>query len=120
MRRLIGENNYRERSEHVRSFGAELQEVAEQFVFEEVWMREGLDWRSRSLLCLGALTARGMWRPLRLHLHGAFNNGLTETEIREAIIHLAVYCGFPNASEANHVVEQVLAERRRPEPDAKE
>ncbi|CEJ82554.1 hypothetical protein VHEMI02613 [[Torrubiella] hemipterigena] len=88
--------------------------VNQQFVTEycwgTVWARDGLDRKQRSLLNLGILTAIKSWPELGVHVRGAINNGLTELEIREALLHAAVYCGAPAGMEAFKVAERVLNE----------
>lgn len=59
---------------------------------------------------LGILTAIKSWPELGVHVRGAINNGLTELEIREALLHAAVYCGAPAGMEAFKVAERVLNE----------
>lgn len=59
---------------------------------------------------LGILTAIKSWPELGVHVRGAINNGLTELEIREALLHSAVYCGVPAGMEAFKVAERVLNE----------
>lgn len=48
------------------------------------------------------------WPELGIHIRGAINNGLTEVEIREAILHSTVYCGVPAGVEAFKVAEKTL------------
>jgi 4-carboxymuconolactone decarboxylase len=59
---------------------------------------------------IGILTAIKSWPELGVHVRGAINNGLTELEIREALLHSAVYCGVPAGMEAFKVAERVLNE----------
>ncbi len=73
-----------------------------------VWTRPGLDLRSRSLVTIGALTALGRTRALDLNVEMALKNGATRDEIREAILHLAFYAGFPAAWEALEVADAVF------------
>lgn len=75
-----------------------------------VWSRPGLPRKYRSLLSLGALVALGQGQELRVHIRGALRNGLTRKEIAEAIIHCAMYAGFPRAAEARRAMAEVFAE----------
>lgn len=59
---------------------------------------------------LGILTALKSWPELGVHVRGAINNGLTELEIREALLHATVYCGVPAGIEGFKVAERVLDE----------
>lgn len=88
-------------------------EALQEFVTEHawggaVWSRPGLDRRSRSLLNIGMLIALRAENELRGHIRGALRNGLTRTEITEAVIHSAAYCGSPAALAAMRVTQEVL------------
>ena len=72
------------------------------------WARPGLDRRSRSLMTLGMLTALRATQELKVHVKGALNNGVTVEEIKEALLHAAVYCGLPAALEAFRAANEVL------------
>ncbi|MER5619439.1 MULTISPECIES: carboxymuconolactone decarboxylase family protein [unclassified Streptosporangium] len=81
--------------------------------FGEVYSRPGLRPDQRQLVTLGMLTALGGCEAqLEVHINAALNVGLSATEIVEALIHSAVYCGFPKALNAVSVAKRVFAERR--------
>jgi 4-carboxymuconolactone decarboxylase len=77
-----------------------------------VWGRPGLSRRERSLVTLSVLTALGS-EELELHIRAAVNNGLTDEEIGEALLHTAIYAGVPAANRAFGVAQRVLAEMGR-------
>ncbi|WP_454117860.1 carboxymuconolactone decarboxylase family protein [Microbacterium lacticum] len=80
--------------------------------FGEVYSRPGLDPRDRQLVTLGMLTALGGCEPhLEVHVNAALNVGLTPQQIIEALLHSAVYCGFPRALNATFTAKKVFAER---------
>lgn len=80
--------------------------------FGEVYARPGLRPEQRQLVTLGMLTALGGCEPqLEVHINGALNVGLSPSEIVEALIHSAVYCGFPKALNAVFVAKRVFAAR---------
>lgn len=96
-----------------RAFGDFLPKMAEltdDVLFGDVWAREELSQRDRSLVTVAALIAGGNTEQLPNHLRRARDNGLTETELKEAILHLAFYCGWPRAISAINVAKQVFAE----------
>ncbi|MFD0276293.1 carboxymuconolactone decarboxylase family protein [Kitasatospora sp. NPDC127111] len=90
-------------------------ELAHQVVawgFGEVYSRPGLPPRDRQLVTLGMLTALGGCEPqLEVHVNAALNVGLGPEEIVEALLHSAVYCGFPKALNATFVAKKVFGER---------
>ena len=72
------------------------------FVFAEVWERPGLSRRDRRFITLPCVAAADAEAPLRDHVYAALNSGdLTITEMREAVLHFAVYSGWPKASRFN-------------------
>jgi 4-carboxymuconolactone decarboxylase len=85
-----------------------LAELTDDVLFEDVWNRPGLAARDRSLITVAALVAGGDAEQLRFHLGRAKENGVTETELVEAITHLAFYAGWPKAMTAANVAKQVF------------
>ena len=86
------------------------QEFITEWAWGNVWTRPGLERRDRSLMNIGLLMALNRGPELALHIRGARNNGLSELEIREAIIHATVYCGAPAGVDAMKVAERTLNE----------
>ncbi|MBV8373208.1 MAG: carboxymuconolactone decarboxylase family protein [Candidatus Eremiobacteraeota bacterium] len=83
-----------------------------EFAFGEVYARPG-DLRQRELVAVASLaTLGGCDRQLETHVHGAFNVGLSETEIVEAVMTLIPYIGFPRALNAVAVVKRVVEKRQ--------
>ena len=76
-------------------------------------MREELSKRDRSLITVAALTALGKAEQLRFHLDFARQNGVTEEELKEAILQLAFYTGWPNAMSAMTVAKDVFTDPDR-------
>jgi 3-oxoadipate enol-lactonase/4-carboxymuconolactone decarboxylase len=89
---------------------ADFQDLITRNAWGEVWTRPGLDRRTRSAITITALVANNHTHELALHLRGALRNGLTPDEIKEILLHTAVYCGAPAANAAFRVAQQVLAE----------
>ncbi|GME22111.1 4-carboxymuconolactone decarboxylase [Neofusicoccum parvum] len=94
------------------SFGQPMQELATEAAWAHVWTRPGLSLRQRSLLNVAMLCALNRAPELAVHVRGAFANGCTETEVREALLQAAVYCGMPAGMEGFRVAERVLNECR--------
>ncbi len=83
------------------------------FVYGQHYDRQGLSLRDRSLATISALTALGgQTAPqLRIHIEGGLNEGLSKTEIAEAIWQMSLYGGFPAAINALNVALEVFKER---------
>ncbi|GLK83942.1 4-carboxymuconolactone decarboxylase [Ancylobacter defluvii] len=91
-------------------FTRPLQELVTKYCWGEVWGREGLARRDRSLLNLGMIAALNRPHELKLHVRGALNNGLTRDEIREVFLQVAIYCGVPASLDSFRVAREVFAE----------
>ncbi|BCG23073.1 hypothetical protein TUM18999_12640 [Pseudomonas tohonis] len=89
-------------------FTQPLQDFVNEHAWGGVWNREGLDRRTRSLITLAALTALKCPQELKGHVRGALNNGCTVEEIREALLHCAVYAGVPAAIDAFRAAQEVI------------
>ncbi|MEU2659814.1 alpha/beta fold hydrolase [Streptomyces sp. NPDC007325] len=93
---------------------ADFQELVTRYAWGEVWAREGLDRRTRSVVTLTALVAGGHREALADHTRAALRNGLSPAEIREIVLHTAVYCGLPAAETALATVGRVITEETTP------
>ena len=81
-------------------------------LFGEIWARDGLSLRDRSLITIAALMVLGREREFGIHLHGALNVGVTPEEIEELVVHLAYYGGFPTAASGCEIAKSVLQSRK--------
>jgi 4-carboxymuconolactone decarboxylase len=89
-------------------FTQPLQDFVNEHAWGSVWTREGLPLKTRSLITLAALTALKCPQELKGHVRGALNNGCTVEEIREALLHCAVYAGVPAAIDAFRAAQEVI------------
>jgi alkylhydroperoxidase/carboxymuconolactone decarboxylase family protein YurZ len=89
-------------------FASDLGAQALECVFGRVWVRPGLDLRSRSLVTLAILIATQQWTEVRVHAGAAMNNGLTREELEEVVIQSAPYAGYPVAAHAAKVMSELL------------
>ncbi len=92
-------------------FTADFQDLITRYAWGEIWTRPGLDRRMRSAITLTALVAQGRLEELEIHVRAALRNGLSPDEIKEVLLHSAIYCGAPAANSAFAVAQRVLAER---------
>ncbi|HWL46705.1 MAG TPA: carboxymuconolactone decarboxylase family protein [Sphingomonadaceae bacterium] len=89
-------------------FNRPLQELITRYCFGELWDREPLDRKTRSMLTIALCIALNRQGALRAHVEGGLANGVTKAEMREIILHCAIYCGVPAAAEANAVAQAIL------------
>ncbi|QGN35913.1 carboxymuconolactone decarboxylase family protein [Klebsiella oxytoca] len=81
-----------------------------EFPFGDIYARPGLDLRSREIATIAALTAMGNAAPqLKVHIAAGLNVGLTQEEITEVIMQMAVYAGFPAALNGLFAAKEVFA-----------
>jgi 4-carboxymuconolactone decarboxylase len=83
-------------------------------LFGEVWTRPELDIRDRRLMTIGVLAALGQSQLVEIQFTSALDRGeLTEDQVRETVVHLAHYIGWPLSTGVNAVAEKVIAKRHR-------
>jgi 4-carboxymuconolactone decarboxylase len=93
-------------------FTEDFQDFITRYAWGEVWDRPGLDRRSRSVATLAALVALRAENEIAMHVRAALRNGLSSEEIKEVILHTAVYAGLPAANAAFSIAQRVIAEER--------
>jgi 4-carboxymuconolactone decarboxylase len=89
-------------------FAPKLVSLTDDVLFGDVWERDGLSPRDRSLATIASLVSAGNTDQLNWHIPYGIRNGLTETEIKEAIIQLAFYAGWPKAVSAMTVAKRIF------------
>ncbi|RJF97388.1 4-carboxymuconolactone decarboxylase [Noviherbaspirillum saxi] len=109
-KQVMGEDFVEKAFANADDFTMPLQEFITRNAWGTVWCREGLEMKTRSLITVSMLTALGRAHELKGHLRGALNNGATPEEIREVLLHAAVYCGAPLAVDAFRVAQEVVAD----------
>ena len=92
----------------VGDFAPKLAQLTDDVLFGDVWERAELSPRDRSLVTVAALIANGNTEQLTGHLSRAKQNGLSEAELAEVIIHLAFYAGWPRAMSAVKIAREVF------------
>jgi 4-carboxymuconolactone decarboxylase len=109
-REVLSENYVDQATARVTDFTRDFQQLVTEFAWGTIWSRPGLDRRSRSMITLTALIARGRDEELALHIRAALRNGLSRDEIKEVLLQTAVYCGVPDANAAFRIAQSVLEE----------
>jgi 4-carboxymuconolactone decarboxylase len=111
-REVLGAEHVDRATASATDFTRDFQELITEYAWGTIWTRPGLDRRSRSLITLTALVARGHHEELALHLRAALRNGLTVDEIKETLLQTAIYCGVPDANTAFRTAQRVLDEEQ--------
>ncbi|MCZ8502356.1 carboxymuconolactone decarboxylase family protein [Vibrio lentus] len=98
--------------ESLQNICPDLAKYTIEYPFGDIYSRPGLDLKSREIATVAALTALGNCAPqLKVHLNAALNVGCSEEEIKEVILQMSVYAGFPSALNGMFAFKEVLAER---------
>jgi len=113
-KRVVGAEYVERAMAGANDFTRPMQELVTEYCWGEVWNRDGLTLRERSLLNIGMLTALGQPEELKLHARGALNNGASVEELREVLLQAAIYCGVPAALAAMRAVGSALGEAAVP------
>jgi 4-carboxymuconolactone decarboxylase len=109
-REVLGDEHVDRAIESAGEFGAPFQELITRYAWGGPWSRPGLDRRTRSAITLAALVCVRSENELAMHIRAALGNGLSVEEIREVLLHTAVYAGLPAANAAFAIATRVLAE----------
>jgi 4-carboxymuconolactone decarboxylase len=109
-REVLGDAHVDRATANATAFTEDFQQFITKYAWGDVWTREGLDRRTRSCITLALLTALGHREELGMHVRAALRNGLTADEIREVLLHTAVYAGVPAANSAFARAQAVLRE----------
>jgi 4-carboxymuconolactone decarboxylase len=110
-REVLGDEHVDRAVARTTEFTAEFQDLITRYAWGEIWTRPGLDRRTRSCMTIIALVALGRMDELAMHVRAALRNGLTADEIKEVLLHSAIYCGVPAANSAFAVAQDVLSEQ---------
>lgn len=109
-REVLGDRHVDRAEAKKTPFTEDFQDLITRYAWGEIWTRPGLDRRMRSAMTIVALVALNRMDEFAMHIRAARRNGLSEDEIKEVLLHCAIYCGVPAANSAFAVAQAVLAE----------
>jgi 4-carboxymuconolactone decarboxylase len=107
-REVLGDEHVDVALERKTPFNEDFQDLITRYAWGEIWARPGLDRKTRSCMTLIALVAMNRMEELGVHVKAALRNGLEPAEIKEVLLHSAIYCGVPAANAAFAVAQRVL------------
>jgi len=111
-RAVLGDAHVDRSLKNRNEFNEEFQDLITRYAWGEIWTRPGLPRKTRSLLTIAMIVALNRPDEFRLHVRAAFNNGVTREEIKEVLLHAAIYCGVPAANFAFHAAQEVFSEMK--------
>ena len=109
-REVLGDAHVDRAEAGTTEFTAPFQDFITRYAWGEVWNRPGLSRPERSMITLAMLAALGRDEELAMHVRAARRNGLTQAQIAEVLLQVAVYAGVPAANRAFAVARAVLEE----------
>lgn len=109
-RSVLGDDHVDRAEANKSEFDEDFQQYITEAAWGSVWSRPGLSKRERSLLTITLLAALGHHEELAMHIRAAQNTGATASDIKEAMLHVAVYAGVPAANTAIKIAKQALNE----------
>ncbi len=109
-REVLGSEHVERATAAATDLTSDFQQFITEYAWGGIWTRPGLDRRSRSLVTLTALVARGHHEELAMHVRAARTNGVSVEEIKEVLLQTAIYCGVPDANTAFRIAQRVLEE----------
>jgi 4-carboxymuconolactone decarboxylase len=113
MRRSVLGDEHVERAEtNKTSFDADFQQFLVETAWGAVWPRPGLDVRSRHLITIAMLAALGKEHELGMHIRATQNTGVTQDEVKETLLQVALYAGIPAANSAYAIAKSVYQDMK--------
>ena len=117
-RRAVLSDVYVERVEAATTtFDAPFQELITEAAWGNLWSRTEWSKRERSIVTIALLAALGHIDELAMHIRATERTGATEADVREALLHVAIYAGVPTANTAFKVAKQVFADMQQGKPE---
>ena len=112
-RKVLGDAHVDKAAANRTDFDSDFQEYITKNAWGSVWSRPGLTLRERSLITIALMTALGHEEELALHLRATRNTGASEDDIKEVLLHTAVYAGVPAANAAFRIAKEIVKENKK-------
>jgi 4-carboxymuconolactone decarboxylase len=109
-RQVLGDAYVDKATSNVDDFNRDFQRIVTEYCWGEVWTRQVLTNKQRSLNTLCIIATLNRAAEFEIHVRGAIRNGCTPEEIRDTLIQVAVYAGIPAGVEAFRIARKVLME----------
>ena len=111
-RKVLGDAHVDRAVGHTTPFDQDFQRYITEAAWGDVWSRPGLDHRTRHLVTLAVLAALGRDAEFEMHVRATRNTGVTPDDLKEVLMHVAVYAGVPAANSAFGAAKRVYAQDR--------
>lgn len=107
---VLGEAYVNNAMSNADAFNKPMQDLLNEYCWGNVWSREGLPRKTRSMLNLAMIPILNRPHELKAHIRGALNNGVTKEEIAEIFLQVAIYAGVPAAVDAFRIAREAFAD----------
>jgi 4-carboxymuconolactone decarboxylase len=112
-RKVLGDAHVTRAEAGKTEFDAPFQELITEAAWGHVWSRPNISLRERSMITIALLAALGQDEEVAMHVRSCRNTGASAEDIREALLHVAIYAGVPAANHAIKIVKETFAELDR-------
>ncbi|HUG60531.1 MAG TPA: 4-carboxymuconolactone decarboxylase [Methylomirabilota bacterium] len=119
-RRILGNAHVDRATAAATAFDEPFQTLITRAAWGTLWARPDFTPRERSIVTIALLAALGHHEELAMHVRATQNTGASPEDIREALLHVAIYAGVPAANTAIKIAKQALAEAPAPDNPAEE
>jgi 4-carboxymuconolactone decarboxylase len=109
-RSVLGDAYVDKATANIDDFTEDFQKMVTTYCWGEIWGREGLDKRTRSIINLAMISTLNRPHELAAHIRGALTNGVTRDEIKEVFLQVGIYAGVPAMVDSFRIAKQVLGE----------
>lgn len=111
-REVLGNAHVDRAEQNKTSFDEPFQSMITDGAWGHVWSGDGYTKRERSIVTIALLAGLGHYEELEMHIRATANTGATPDDIREALMHVAIYAGVPSANHAIQIAKRVLQEMK--------
>nr|WP_228047453.1 4-carboxymuconolactone decarboxylase [Saccharopolyspora sp. HNM0983] len=116
-RQVLGDEHVDRATAKITSFTEGFQDFITRYAWGELWSSDAVPRETRSMLTLAILAARGLDDEFAMHVRAARRNGVEAEEIREVLMHVAVYAGVPRANAAFGIADRILSAESEQDAD---
>ncbi|WGV15013.1 4-carboxymuconolactone decarboxylase [Fuscovulum ytuae] len=108
-RKVLGDAHVNRAEAAKTAFDAPFQGLITEAAWAQVWGRDTISLRERSMLTIALLAGLGNDHELALHIRATANTGASEADVMEALLHVAIYAGVPRANHAMKIAKDTFA-----------
>ena len=112
-RKVLGDEYVDKALASADEFGADLQKLITEYAWGEVWNKQSISDKERSLINLGMIAALNRPHELKLHIKGALNNGISQEQIKDVFLQVTIYCGAPAGIDSMRLAREVFEEIKK-------